>query len=176
MYMNVGVIANRNNNLIMHVVVLYCVAGSPTAPMITTLPMEQNVSYEGQATFECLSTGVPDPVYRWFKNGKLISGQNLPTLYFPDVQVSDRGLYSCAVTNSEGSDESQQVYLRITGTLNIAGTIDICSRMANVVSLQLCNIYRLLSMFMCCVLTLYCTGCNVLFIISRLSLGCIHEV
>ena len=92
-----------------------CVASIPTAPVITTPPMEQNVPYEGQATFECLATGIPDPVYSWFKNAELISGQNLPTLYFSDVQVSDRGLYSCTVANSVGSDESRPVYLRITG-------------------------------------------------------------
>lgn len=95
--------------------VFCCVAGTPTPPQITTPPTEQNVPYESQANFTCFATGTPDPVYSWFKNGELIVGQNLPSLYFPTVLVSDRGLYSCAVTNSEDSDESEQVYLRITG-------------------------------------------------------------
>ena len=96
-------------------VILYCVAVTSAAPVIVTPPVEQNVPYEGQAVFECLATGTPDPVYSWFKNGELITEENLPTLYFSNVQVSDRGLYHCAVNNSEGSDQSQQVYLKTTG-------------------------------------------------------------
>ena len=88
--------------------------------MIVIAPMEQNVPYEGQATFECLATGVPDPTYSWYKNGAIISDQDLPTLYFANVQVSDRGLYSCTVTNNEGTAQSEPVYLRITGTVLLA--------------------------------------------------------
>ena len=107
-------------NLFLWLSPLLCAARVPVAPVITTPLMEQNVPYQGQATFECLATGSPYPEYRWFKNGEAISDQNLPILYFSNVQVSDRGLYSCSVTNSEGSDESQSIYLRITGALNFA--------------------------------------------------------
>ena len=99
---------------------LLCVAVIPIAPVIVTPPMEQNVPYENQATFECLATGMPDPTYSWYKNGVIISDQDLPTLYFASVQVSDRGLYSCTVTNSEGTAQSEPVYLRITGTIILA--------------------------------------------------------
>ena len=100
----------------MHLPVLYCIAPTPAAPVIVTPPVEQNVPYEGQAVFECSATGTPDPAYSWFKNEELIEGEDLPTLYFSTVLVSDRGLYHCAVANSEGSDQSQQVYLKLTGT------------------------------------------------------------
>ena len=93
-----------------------CIAVTPTAPVIVTPLVEQNVPYEGQAVFECRATGTPDPLYNWFRNEELIAGEDLPTLYFSNVQASDRGLYHCAVTNSEGSDQSQSVYLKLTGT------------------------------------------------------------
>ena len=123
---SVNVLTNLSKDLVTILLQLYgrsfpllCVAGIPTAPMITTPPMEQNVPYDGRAVFECIATGIPAPTYEWFKNGETISGQNSPTLTLPNVQASNRGLYSCAVTNSEGSEESQPVYLRITGQLSL---------------------------------------------------------
>ena len=108
------------------------VAGTPTAPVITTPLMEQNVPYQGQATFECLATGSPYPEYRWFKNEEPISEQNLPILYISNVQVSDRGLYSCHVTNSEGSDKSQEVYLTIAGAPRLSGFIHVKAKLNSI--------------------------------------------
>ena len=54
-------------------------------------------------------------MHEWFKDGVLIHGETQPFLYIPDALPSDRGNYSCRVTNSEGVITSTSTQLTING-------------------------------------------------------------
>lgn len=62
----------------------------------------------------CYSTGNPQPTTTWFKNGRLF--YNLTnTLEFPELNLTNRGFYKCAVTNAKGTIESKPFIVNISG-------------------------------------------------------------
>ncbi|KAM5147900.1 hemicentin-1 [Mantella aurantiaca] len=66
------------------------------------------------AKLECTADGVPLPRISWRKNGAILDENNerytlveSGTLYFPSVNVTDSGLYSCLAANAAGSTQKQ---------------------------------------------------------------------
>ena len=61
-------------------------------------------------TITCSATGVPRPLIGWRKNGQTVSdGMNIHiamdgTLTLHSAQIADRGMYTCEVKNSGGTD------------------------------------------------------------------------
>lgn len=72
----------------------------------------------GQAiNLTCTVTGSPTPSIVWYKDNSTIVGAIFQHLYIPSVRPNDRGYYSCVATNTEGSEQSARVLLRLDGTL-----------------------------------------------------------
>ncbi|KAM3610982.1 uncharacterized protein V6R79_011806 [Siganus canaliculatus] len=80
------------------------------APRITVTQQVVLVSVGGDATLECLASGVPPPLVHWFK-GELEVGSapfveqdvHRGTLHIRGVQEMDAGQYSCVASSSAGS-------------------------------------------------------------------------
>lgn len=56
--------------------------------------------------------------YKWKKDGKVISSETNPSaasslFYIKTTQPSDRGIYSCEVSNETGSEESESTILEL---------------------------------------------------------------
>ncbi len=49
----------------------------------------------------CASTGVPTPITKWYKDGKLIPNTNIDQseLVFLSTDLDNRGIYYCEVTS-----------------------------------------------------------------------------
>ena len=49
----------------------------------------------------CISSGLPPPNFKWFKDSTLVS--TLPMISLTDVKGNDTSIYQCTVSNSIGS-------------------------------------------------------------------------
>lgn len=87
-----------------------------SAPMFEEAPSDTSVLLGGQAMLSCIVTGEPQPIITWYKDGEAIPGQMTPTLLITSVETSDRGMYSCRASNSEGTITSNGALLRIEST------------------------------------------------------------
>ena len=79
------------------------VSSAASAPVITSQPASPTVLVGGSTSLTVSAYGAPAPTYQWFRNGTLVLGANGPTLLLNNVQASDAGSYTVAVTNSAGS-------------------------------------------------------------------------
>ena len=57
--------------------------------------------------------------YRWFKNLKLLSGQDQQSLIFDTLKKSDEGQYYCIVSTDWGSDQSKTFILSFKDTIDL---------------------------------------------------------
>jgi uncharacterized delta-60 repeat protein len=71
-------------------------------PRITQQPQAQTVEAGGTATFSVVATGFDDLRYLWFKGTTVLTGQTNATLRLENVQASDAGAYSVAVSGVGG--------------------------------------------------------------------------
>ncbi len=82
-------------------------AASSRTAILTVLPKLKITSqpqvltlFQGQALENCLqAVGAGTLSYQWYKDGKIISGQNQPCLKIASVLTSDSGFYHCRVTD-----------------------------------------------------------------------------
>jgi hypothetical protein len=72
------------------------------APIITVQPQSQTNLVGSNVTFTVSVTAYPPPTYRWAFNGSNISGATGASLLLTNIQVSQAGAYTVAVTNSAG--------------------------------------------------------------------------
>ncbi|VDK46870.1 unnamed protein product, partial [Gongylonema pulchrum] len=63
--------------------------------------------YGERAELDCPIDGVPEPVYRWLKNGLEYVGYGSLTnkIEFPRIIIEDKALYTCVAKNRAGSQE-----------------------------------------------------------------------
>lgn len=90
---------------------LYCIPLS--APTIKTQPVNTEIISGRFGQLYVVGDGVPTPSYQWSKEGVAISGQIAASLYFNNAQDSDAGLYSVALSNSQGTVVSSGAYISI---------------------------------------------------------------
>jgi glucose/arabinose dehydrogenase len=85
------------------------------APRITTQPANRTVTAGQTATFTVAASGTAPLSYQWRKNGANIPGATSATYTTPATTLADNGaLYSAVVTNSFGSDTSNDATLTVT--------------------------------------------------------------
>jgi alpha-tubulin suppressor-like RCC1 family protein len=72
-------------------------------PSITTQPLSQILYLNQTATFTVVAIGVPQPTYRWEKNGADINGATNASYTISSPGISDSGKYTVAVTNNKGT-------------------------------------------------------------------------
>jgi hypothetical protein len=75
---------------------------NPTAPDITTQPVDQAVNVWRRASFTVAATGFPLN-YQWRKDGVDIAGATRATYSLPIAQTNQAGSYTVVVSNSTGS-------------------------------------------------------------------------
>ncbi|MGH7967355.1 MAG: immunoglobulin domain-containing protein, partial [Limisphaerales bacterium] len=80
-------------------------------PVILTQPQGQAVTIGSNATFSVVAGGNPNPTYQWKFNGTNIPGATASRYTRNNVQPSDAGAYTVALTNSLGSVASQPAVL-----------------------------------------------------------------
>lgn len=85
----------------------------PSGPSITTQPQSQAVTAGANVTFSVAATGKPAPTYQWFFNGNMISGATGSTLTLSNVQTTNSGTYTVAVTNSASTATSNPATLTV---------------------------------------------------------------
>jgi len=83
------------------------------APFIITQPASQTVNVGGNATFSVVAGGTPPLSYQWRFGGTLLSGATGSSLSLSNVQLSDAGTYSVAVSNAFGSVLSTNATLTV---------------------------------------------------------------
>lgn len=87
---------------------------TPTPPVIVTQPEDQTVPDGASATFGVSATGSLPLTYQWFLNGISIGGATDPDYTTPSVVLTDDGsLFTCIVSNAEGSDTSNAALLTV---------------------------------------------------------------
>jgi hypothetical protein len=80
---------------------------------ITQQPMSQVGFWGKSVTFDVAATGNPPPAYQWQKDGVAISGATRASLVLTNLQSTNAGRYTVAVTNSQGSLISSNAYLAV---------------------------------------------------------------
>ena len=109
---NVIVTATDTNGSSTSQTVLVTVIGEAVAraPTITSQPQPLITLASGTVNtvvFSVAATGAPPLTYQWRRNRAAIAGQLSPTYVRLNTSDADAGSYTCVVTNSEGSVESQ---------------------------------------------------------------------
>ena len=94
------------------------------AARITTQPADRTVTAGQTATFSVTASGAPPLSYQWRKNGVNIPGATSASYTTPATTLADNGaLYSAVVSNSFGSDASEDATLTVTSNAAPTGTI-----------------------------------------------------
>lgn len=111
-----AVLAIYEDNLLLSPTEAFSVAiGPATAPAIAVQPQPQAVPEGGTATFSVVATGSPVRAYQWRRNGTAISGATSNRYTTPAVTAANDGdVYSCTVTNAQGSVTSNTAALSVT--------------------------------------------------------------
>ncbi len=91
-----------------------CAASSGTAPFITTQPTNQTATVGGSASFSVVAGGTSPLTYQWRFQGNRINGATNSVLNLNNVQLSNGGNYSVAVSNAFGTVLSSNALLTVT--------------------------------------------------------------
>jgi len=82
-----------------------------TAPSITSQPGNLTVALGQPATFSVAAIGTPPLGYSWFHNGYQVAGAEENFITIEAATNTDAGLYSCMVSNGEGTVTSASAML-----------------------------------------------------------------
>ena len=85
----------------------------PIAPMFTRLPQRKVVDLFDPVTLTCVAVGEPTPVIRWFKDDVQIAMEFDNRLVIDEVQLDDRGNYTCTATNPVGMIKSPPALVNV---------------------------------------------------------------
>jgi hypothetical protein len=86
------------------------VAVSPEGSVSTEPPVAL-ANQTTNVTFTCGGMGGPDNTFQWSHNGQDLSGETSPSLTITNITASDRGNYSCNVSNRAGFGASTSALL-----------------------------------------------------------------
>jgi len=92
---------------------------APLPPTITTQPISQLITTGSNVTFTVAASGAPPLTYQWKKNGAEIAGATTDALALSNVQISDAGIYTVAVSNAGGTVESAPATLSVTSAAGL---------------------------------------------------------
>ena len=81
---------------------------SSLLPIITLQPVDVDFTAGGTLTFTVEATSALPFTYQWFKNGVAIEGETSATLTIEGATSGDIGAYHVAVTNANGTVDSDQ--------------------------------------------------------------------
>lgn len=87
------------------------------APRFTQQPTGGTFHKGENITLSVAATGVPAPVYSWFHEGKLLAGENGPTLLLERIHPSDAGIYQAVANSPAGVAQSVTVEVKVTADL-----------------------------------------------------------
>lgn len=110
----VTVLEGRKPEIVLLIFFMYTGDVTLSKPRFIEVPSHQAVKFSQRAVFYCRASGNPQPTIQWYKDGVLLQGRIGPSLEFVHTTTSDRGFYSCVVTNSEGELRSQPAVLFLT--------------------------------------------------------------
>jgi hypothetical protein len=85
----------------------------PTAPTISTHPVDQEVITGESATFMVVAGGTAPLDYQWLRNGVNIAGATSASLTISNAQFADAGQYSVKVSNIAGTATSSNATLTV---------------------------------------------------------------
>ncbi len=89
------------------------IVGTATAPTISSQPSPLTVNVGAPASFTVTANGTTPLSYEWSKDGTVIPAATTQTLLFPNVILSDAGIYVVKVSNSAGSISSTSAKLTV---------------------------------------------------------------
>lgn len=74
--------------------------------IITTQPVSLSQCVSEPASIFVIAESTKDAKlnFQWYKDSKIIKGENSPVLNFPSLQHNQSGLYSCRVSLEDGSE------------------------------------------------------------------------
>ena len=90
---------------------------SNVAPQFTQQPTGGTFQKGQNVTLTVAATGVPAPVYSWFHEGKLLAGENGPSLLLDRIHPADAGLYQAVANSPAGVAQSVGVEIKVTADL-----------------------------------------------------------
>jgi uncharacterized delta-60 repeat protein len=91
-------------------------------PEINYPPLNQSVVLYQQAAFGVIASGSSPLAFQWYKNGTPIPGATNDQVVLPNVNFTNEGCYSVAVSNSDGMARSSNAELVVN--LPHAGDLD----------------------------------------------------
>lgn len=100
-------ISNPNDTT--NILIFFSSSFSPTAKVS---PERITISQGSSTELYCEATGSPTPTVKWTRIGSELPShitQSGSTLYIRNVQVSDRGLYVCVTSNSQGLAQASSI-------------------------------------------------------------------
>ena len=104
------------------------VPGAGTIPDITQQPTDEFATAGGSATFSATASGSGPLSYQWYFNGAAIPGATGSSYTITNVQASDSGQYTVAVTNSNGTVTSSAGNLYVNTGSSGARLINVSTR------------------------------------------------
>ena len=87
----------------------------PFKPEFIRTPERAVVDLFDEVILHCEAEGEPEPVISWFKDKIILDKEHENTLTIQEVQLNDRGNYTCAAENSEGRIESPPALVNVRG-------------------------------------------------------------
>lgn len=85
-------------------------------PEITTQPQTQGVSLEQEVSLSVQASGIPEPIYQWYRDEVPLYGENASRLTIEDMQPENEGSYTVRVSNPAGSILSEAALLSLDFT------------------------------------------------------------
>ena len=92
------------------------------APTITSQPSQMIKCISNSASISIEATGSEPITYEWYKDG-IPTGTNSPTLDFPTLALSDAGIYTCVVSNGEGSVTSDNIEIYVVNGIPVINQV-----------------------------------------------------
>ncbi|MEY3608881.1 MAG: hypothetical protein RLZZ447_1669 [Verrucomicrobiota bacterium] len=86
----------------------------PIPPSISRQPQALTLTPGGSGSLSVDGTGLPLPLYQWFKGGAPLAGQTNATLTFTNAQAGDAGSYTVRLTNGAGSVTSAAAIVTVS--------------------------------------------------------------
>ncbi len=88
-----------------------------TAPSITSEPIGEVIAYGGALSLVVVATGTATLTYQWKLGGVNISGATSATYAVGSVVGSNAGIYTCVVTNDQGTATTSNIEIAVLSTV-----------------------------------------------------------